>query len=234
MEEINNKQTAPAAEEKRLGWPSIAGIILIVILITAVFTAWWVKHNIYASKFTPVKLTSKEQQVLDGKLKKLEEAAHEDTAVQRTAKSRDPHATLEPEPYTEEGAVREINLTEKEVNALIAKDPNMAQRVAVDLSENLVSVKVVVPMDREIPVLGGKTLRLNLGVGLSYEKGKPTVALKGVSLGGIPLPNAWLGNLKHRNLVEEYGTEGGFWKLFAEGIDDLQVKEGQIRIKLKE
>jgi len=57
---------------------------------------------------------------------------------------------------------------------------------------------------------------------------------RGVSLGGIPLPNAWLGNLKHKNLVDEFGTEGGFWKLFAEGIEDINVKEGHIRIKLKE
>lgn len=234
MEEINNKETAPAAKDKRFGWLSVVVGIVAVIFITAVFTGWWVKHNIYASRFTPTQLTSKEQQVLEEKLAKLEEAAHKDTAVQRTAKGREPNAPLKPEPYTEEGTVREISLTEKEVNALIAKEPDMARRVAVDLSDNLVSVKVVVPMDQEIPVLGGKTLRLNLGVGLGYEKGKPTVALRGVSLGGIPLPNAWLGNLKHKNLVEEFGTEGGFWTLFAEGIDDLQVKEGQIRIKLKE
>ena len=234
MEEINNKNTAPAVKEKRFGWLSTVGILVVVIFITAVLAAWWVKHNIYASTFTPTQLTSKEQQVLDGKLAKLEESAHKDAAVQRTAKSGEPNAPLEPEPYTEKGAVREISLTEKEVNALIAKEPDMSRRVAVDLSENLVSVKVVMPMDREIPVLGGKTLRLNLGVGLSYEKGKPTVALRGVSLGGIPLPNAWLGNLKHKNLVDEFGTEAGFWKLFAEGIDDIQVKDGQIRIKLKE
>jgi hypothetical protein len=234
MEEIDNKDTAPAVKEKRFGWLSVVGIIVGVILLTSVLTAWWVKHNIYASKFTPTQLTSKEQQVLDAKLKKLEEAAHRDTVIQRREKVDEPNAPLKPEPYTEEGAVREISLTEKEVNALIAKEPDMARRVAVDLSENLVSVKVVMPMDQEIPVLGGKTLRLNLGVGLSYKEGQPVVALRGVSLGGIPLPNAWLGNLKHKNLVEEFGSEGGFWKLFAEGIDDIQVKEGHIRIKLKE
>jgi hypothetical protein len=89
-------------------------------------------------------------------------------------------------------------------------------------------------MDEEIPVLGGKTLRLNLGVILSYEKERPVVALKGVSLGGIPIPNAWLGNLKNKNLVNEFGAEEGFWKLFSDGVADLKVKEGHILIKLKE
>lgn len=110
----------------------------------------------------------------------------------------------------------------------------MAQRVAIDLSENLVSLKLIVPLEEEIPILGGKTLRLHLGVMLGYENEKPVVALKGVSLGGIPLPNAWLGNLKNRNLVKEFGTEGGFWKLFSDGVADLKVREGYIWIKLKE
>ena len=69
---------------------------------------------------------------------------------------------------------------------------------------------------------------------LGYENGRPVVALKGVSLGGIPIPNAWLGNLKNRNLVKEFGSEGGFWKLFSDGVADLKVREGHILIKLKE
>jgi hypothetical protein len=77
-------------------------------------------------------------------------------------------------------------------------------------------------------------LRLNLGVILGFEKDRPVVALKGVSLGGIPLPNAWLGNLKNRNLVKEFGAEGGFWKFFSDGVAGLKVQEGHTLIKLKE
>ncbi len=58
--------------------------------------------------------------------------------------------------------------------------------------------------------------------------------IKGISLGGIPLPNAWIGYTKGKNLVEEFGTETGFWKLFAEGVKDIKVKEGQLRIRLQE
>ena len=143
-------------------------------------------------------------------------------------------APLEPEVYSEEGAKREISLTEKELNALIANNPEVAQRVAINLSDSLISVKLVIPIDEEIPVLGGKTLRLNLGLILGYENERPVVALKGVSIGGIPLPNAWLGNLKNRNLVREFGGDGGFWKLFSDGVADLKVKKGHILIKLKE
>jgi hypothetical protein len=233
---MNNKSEntpEPVVKKFRFGLLQVMGIVALVIIVTVLLITWWVKHNIYASEFIPTVLTVKEQKALNSKLARLEETTNKDLVV--TKKRRLEKGTpLEPEAYSEEGAKREINLTEKELNALIANSPEVAQRVAIDLSENLVSVKLVVPMDEEIPILGGKTLRLNLGLILGYENGRPVIALKGVSLGGIPLPNAWLGNLKNRNLVQEFGAEGGFWKLFSDGVADLKVQEGHILIKLKE
>jgi hypothetical protein len=233
MSEKNEKTAEPTTKKFRFSGLQVMGMVALVMIVTALLTAWWVKHYIYASKFKPTVLTTKEQKVLDSKLAKLEESANKDGAV--TKKKRpDKGAPLEPEAYSEEGAKREISLTEKELNALIANNPEVAQRVAIDLSDNLVSIKMVIPVDEEIPVLGGKTLRLNVGIILGYEKEKPVVALKGVSLGGIPIPNAWLGYLKNRNLVKEFGARDGFWKLFSDGVADLKVKEGHILIKLKE
>jgi hypothetical protein len=233
MDNKSENNPAPAVKKFRFGLLQVLGIVAVVVVITALLTAWWVKHYIYASKFTPTVLTVKEQKTLDSKLAKLEATAPK-TPVVPKKKSQDKGASLKPEAYSEEGAKQEINFTEKELNALIANNPEVAQRVAIDLSENLISVKLVVPMDEEIPILGGKTLRINLGVILGYENGRPVVGLKGVSLGGIPIPNAWLGNLKNTNLVKEFGYEGGFWKLFSDGVADLKVQEGHILIKLKE
>jgi len=233
MNNKGEKIPEPTAKKFRFGLLQVLGIIALVIIVTALLTAWWVRYYIYASKFTPTVLTVKEQKVLDSKLAKLEATANKAPVVPKK-KSHGTGAPLEPEAYSEEGAKREISLTEKELNALITNNPEVAQRVAIDLSDNLISVKLVVPMDEEIPVLGGKTLRLNLGVILKYENERPVVALKGVSLGGIPLPNAWLGNLKNKNLVKEFGAEGGFWKSFSDGVADLKVQEGHILIKLKE
>jgi hypothetical protein len=223
----------PAAKKFRFGLLQVLGIVAVVIIVTALLTAWWVKHYIYASKFTPTILTGKEQAVPDSKLAKMEVTANKAPVVPKE-KKHDKGASLEPEAYSEEGGKREMSLTEKELNALIANNPEVAQRVAIDLSDNLISVKLVVPIDEEILVLGGKTLRLNLGVISRYENGRPVIALKGVSLGGIPLPNAWLGNLKNKNLVKEFGAEAGFWKLFSDGVADLKVEKGGILIKLKE
>jgi hypothetical protein len=233
MGDKNENIAGPAAKKLRFSFLQVMGIVALVIIMTAILTAWWVKHYIYASKFTPTVLTAKEQKALDSKLAKLEGSTKKGLVVPKK-KRHEKGTPLEPEAYSEEGAKREISLTEKELNALIANNPEVAQRVAINLSDNLISVKLVIPVDEEIPILGGKTLRLSLGLILSYEKEKPVVALKGVSLGGIPVPNAWLGNFKNRNLVKEFGGEGGFWKLFSDGVADLKVKKGHILIKLKE
>jgi hypothetical protein len=51
---------------------------------------------------------------------------------------------------------------------------------------------------------------------------------------GVPMPNSWLGGLKHVDLVEEYGTGDGFWKSLADGVAAISVKDGSLAIRLKE
>ena len=205
----------------------------LAVLATALVTAWWVNQYLYAAAFEPTQLTESEQRSLDSKMAQLRQVDESGTSSSKP-KGSSPDGHLEPEPYSEEGASREIELTEREVNSLIAKDVEMAKHVAVDLADNLVSVKLVVPVTEEMPILGGKTLKLNFGVELSYANGKPVVAMQGISLGGVPLPSAWWGDIKHINLVEEFGGPGGFWDQFAKGVQDLQIQDGQLRITLKE
>ena len=233
MNDTREHPSEPAVKKSRFGLPQILGLVVLVVMATALVTAWWVKHYMYASTFTPTVLTSEERKVLDSKLAALDVTSTRDPRPPE-AESRDKGASFEPKAYTEEGARREIRLTEKELNALIANTPEVAQRVAIDLSENLISVQLVVPVDEGVFILGGKTLRLHLGVMLGFERERPVVALKGVSLGGIPLPNAWLGNLKNRNLVSEFGDEEGFWRRFSDGVAGLKVQEGHMVITLKE
>jgi hypothetical protein len=45
---------------------------------------------------------------------------------------------------------------------------------------------------------------------------------------------AWLGNLKNIDLVQEFGSDKGFWQAFADGVEEIEVEEGELRIKLKE
>ncbi|MBL7032118.1 MAG: arginine N-succinyltransferase [Nitrospira sp.] len=233
---MNNDSTdnpqSPAGKS-RSGCLQALGISIITLIVAGLILGGWVKYNIYASQFSPTTLDKEEQKVLDTKLIQLEESAQKDDFRRERLDNESPMPLL-PETYSETGAKREIEFTEKELNALIANQPEVASMVAIDLSEDIVSLKVIVPMDEDIFILGGKTLRLKMGIGLGYKDDELFVVLKGVSLGGVPIPNAWLGNVKNKNLMEEFGGEGGFWDLFAAGVKDIRIKDGHLRIRLKE
>jgi len=230
---MNSETFHTDRSSQRFSGKQVLLFVGLAVFATALVTAWWVNQYLYAATFEPTRLNESEQHSLDRKMAQLRKVDESGSSSSKPQVSS-PGGPLEPEPYTEEGASREIQLTEREVNSLIAKDAEMAKHVAVDLADNLVSVKLVVPVTEEMPIVGGKTLKLNFGVELSYADGKPVVAMQGISLGGVPLPSAWWGDIKHINLVEEFGGPGGFWDQFAKGVQDLKVQDGQLRITLKE
>ena len=209
-------------------------LVGLIIVVTILLTSWWMNKHIYAAPFIPTALSTSEQHMLDSKMARLTDdrnPAERSTKAVLTSSATD---SMEPEPYREDDAKREIRLSEKELNALIAKDPETAKHVAVDLANDLVSVKLLVPMAKDFPVFGGKTLRVNLGVALKYTNNKPVIAIRGMSLGGIPIPQSWWGDIKNVNLVEHFGSEGGFWDQFAKGVENIDIQDGQLRVKLKE
>ena len=154
----------------------------------------------------------------------------------KTKKSEDTEveANLIPEAYKEDSSKHEINFSEKKLNAMLANNTDLAKRVAIDLTNDIASAKMIIPMDRDIPIIGGKSLRVNTGLSLSFANDNPVVVLKGVSIMSVPIPNVWLGNLKNVDLVQEFGLAGGFWETFAVGVENIKVHDGMLQIKLKE
>ncbi len=217
----------------------VALFILIAVLLTAALTYWFVRAYVYAKEFKPVELSQREQAKLDDKLADMGlnpidvmPNAERDDDVKR--KYLDLDKRLKPERYTEGGASRHIGLTERELNALVANNTDLARRFAIDLSSNLASGKLIIPVDPDFPILGGKTLRVNAGLELDYRDNRPVVILRGVSVMGVPIPNAWLGNLKNVDLVQQFGGNPGFWQSFAAGIESITINEGRLDIQLKE
>lgn len=216
----------------------IAWIVLATILLTAAVTYWVVRTTIYARDFEPVVLSQTEQQQLDRKLRALgyqPESTQSDTQNKNSKQNDfDADGRLIPKKYSEEGGERDLSFSEKELNSLLASNTDMAKKIAIDLSQDLVSARILVPVDKDFPVLGGKTLRVSTGVEMAYKNGRPRVVLKGVTVMGVPIPNAWLGGLKNIDLISEFGDEQGFWKSFSEGVDDIHVEHGKLKVKLKE
>lgn len=229
---MNIENTAAPEPQKKRGFsgPQVFAIVAGVILVTVIATVWVIKTWIFPSEFKPVKLSQKEEQILDRKIERLESLS----GFQVSPDEFDEQGALKPEAYSEDDARRDIRFSEKELNALVARNTNLASRLAIDLSDNLASAKLLIPLDEDFPIMGGQTVKVATGLELKFEDRRPVVVLKGVSIMGVPVPNAWLGNLKNVDLVRQFGSDSGFWKAFADGVEFIQVDDGELHIKLKE
>jgi hypothetical protein len=196
------------------------GVLVLGGGIAAATTAWWVKHNIYASPIQPVSLTQKEQQTLDAKVHVLESTA---------APATQPAAS----PGEEE---RTLVITAREINAYLAGQ-NLGDSVKIDLGRDSISATVLVPVpeDAGVPLLSGTTLRLSLALGAHMDENKKVaLQVRDIRVGGVPLPNAWLGGIKGVNLTEETLQNDPAIQRFLAGIQSLSITPDGLRVVLAE
>lgn len=226
MQEVTSENKQP---EKKNRFLLIAGAILLTVCLSVGITLWVVNQYIFPKKFDPVVLSQKEGERLNEKLEQFSWLSN-----MSSAESNAGNRKLEPEKYSEKDAKRDINLSERELNALLAKNTDLANKLAIDLSENLASGKLLVPLDEDFPILGGKTLKFSAGIELAFANERPIIKLRGVSIMGVPIPNAWLGGMKNVDVVKEFGQDEGFWKAFSDGVENIKVEESRLVIKLKE
>ncbi len=217
-----------AREAKRSGRFTLGIVVLATVAIT-LGGVWVVRTYLFPRAFDPVELSAREQVVLDGKLDQLGVAG-----VSTPPQATNEPTPLEPERYEENDLQREVSFSEKELNGLLANNTNLASRLAIDLSDDLASAKLLIPMEEGFPVVGGKTIRIDAGLALSFQNNRPFVALRGISVMGVPIPDAWLGNMRNVDLVQEFGGDPGFWNSFAAGIESLQLNDGELRLRLKQ
>lgn len=216
---------AAQQESPVIGCLGILGVILLTAVATAVATIWVINSQIFGSRFEPVVLDDSEQSALASKLQtvglgELVESGSEDEFT--------------PQPYREDVSQRTIALTERELNALVAHNTEAAERLAIDLADDLISARLRLPLDPDFPFLGGKVLKASAGLSVSYANNAPRVVLRGVSVWGVPVPNAWLGNVKNVDLVGEFAGRDGFWTQFAAGVEHIEVIDGSLSIMLRE
>ncbi len=238
-------------QESRKGFSGLQvfGIAVLVLIIAVTGTIFAARAWFFPRPFKPVVLSPQEENRLEHKLEQLDRPVYKRqpaTNAPKTSKAskisnakpqkkdRPAGGRLKPEAYSEEGASREINLSERELNGLLAKNTDLARKMAIDLSEDLVSARLLLPVDQDFPVFGGKTLRVRAGLELAYRAQRPVVIIRGVSIMGVPVPAAWLGGLKNVDLVKEFGGDRGFWKAFSDGVKSITIREGQLHIELKE
>ena len=248
------------SQSGKIGCLGIFGLLLLTVVVTVAATIWAIQSQIFSRNFKPVELSDTEQLNLEQKLNALgndnsdklltasgsqtqplaDEIASEINKSDMQLNDVEPvdlengDRELQPELYTEDDSKRRIELTERELNALLAKNTDLAEQLVIDLTDNLASIKLLVDLDPDFPFFGGKTLKVSGGTQLSYQNDRPVIVMQGVSVWGVPIPNAWLGGLKNIDLVSEFGGNEGFWKSLADGIEDIRVEDGKLLIQLAE
>jgi len=122
----------------------------------------------------------------------------------------------------------------KPVELSNSEQQTLEEKLDALTSETSASSASLSAVDPDFPFIGGKTLKVSGGTELSYRNDRPVIIMKGVSVWGVPVPNAWLGDLKNIDLVQEFGSSDGFWKSVADGIEDIRIENGKLKIQLAE
>ena len=116
-------------EKTGLSAAKVAGIVVAAMLLTMVGTLFIVKNWLFPSPFEPVVLSQAEEQRLERKLERFEQIGGRTHRVPPGQPGAMPtEEDLKPEPYSEEGASREIRLSEREINGMIAQNTDLAQQ----------------------------------------------------------------------------------------------------------
>ena len=97
-----------------------------------------VRIQVFQTEFKPVALSADEESTLASKLSQIEGLPPAPADPDKQATTQDATA-LTPEPYSEVGASRSVTLSERELNGLLAKNTDMARKLAIDLSDDLLS-----------------------------------------------------------------------------------------------
>lgn len=212
---------------RRIGCLAVSGLLLLAIVVSVLVTLFVARAWLYPQPFEPVRLSAAEAVTLERKLDNLADAAE-------GAATPDQRDGLRPEIYRERAEDRVIHFSQRELNAMIARNPDLADRLALHLSDDMLSATMLITLPPDFPVFAGQTVRVATGLRLRHDGERPQIVVEGVSVMGVPVPSAWLGGIKGQDLVTLFGPDQGFWSAFGKGVRELRVADGRLRIELTE
>jgi hypothetical protein len=188
------------------------GVFVAIGTVTAASAAFWYEYNFHASPFRAVQLTQTETQTLNQKMEALKGGA-------RQAPVTDPSKTLV--------------LSEREINGYL-EEQGLGEQIKVSIRNGNISATALMPVDKDVPFLGGQTVRFKISLGTKLDSNRHlALCVSDINVGGISAPNAWLGGIKGKDLLADNNSDPVL-KGFADGIKDFQVIDGEVRVLLND
>lgn len=136
-----------------------------------------------------------------------------------------PEEKIELQERIYEPGAKSFSLTEREVNGLLNENTNLGKDVRLELGDDAIHARVRTTLAEDFPILGGHTVNGRARFRVSTAEG---IILDDVTVFGISLPNAWLGELKGKNLLTS--VTGNLPK----GVKSISVTDGKLNVELEE
>ncbi|MBK8094364.1 MAG: hypothetical protein IPK32_20975 [Verrucomicrobiaceae bacterium] len=231
----NNPPSATTSSSlpKRSLWRHPLVITLCVLLglagiATAAAGIWW-KTNFDPDPFKPVALTAQEQQEFDTKLAAF--SGEKPPAAPASVPTPDVPA---PTPTTDLQK-RTLVLTENEVNAWLAKN-QFGENVQVRFENGKIAADAILVLPDDLPMLAGQKVRIKLALAAHLDDVSRHFAIlvEDVTVGGMSLPNAWIGELKGTNLVDQSAKIDPATEQFLKGIRHFEIRDSHAVVTLNE
>lgn len=201
----------PAPPAKKRGcfffafWGGLAAAVVFCAGIAA--TLWWMQRSI-----TPVELTESEKQDVQEKIEQIQE----------------------PESRYQAGG-KSISFTERELNGLLNEHTGYGDRLKFEIDRDAINAYLVIDIPEDSAILAGKTIRMRGRLRAVFSNSDPQLLIEDITVYGISIPNAWLGEIKHRNLADDlFGKPGPEGQAVLRGIRDFKLNRGAIEIELAE
>ncbi len=116
-------------------------------------------------------------------------------------------------------------LTEREINGLIHSNTKLGEDLKIELATDAIHLRIKTTLDPEVPILGGKTVKARARLIASNEEG---LVIDDLTVYGISLPNAWIGNLKGISLFSALEEQ------LPAGVKSIEVRNGEMHVELEE
>lgn len=227
--------------------------VLLIICVTVVATWWWITRK---EKFDPVVLSEPEKVLLETKLDTVNlmtadggQSTHSTGAAD--AQSRQGVVALPPGVATGSGVGemvmdpeevrRTIIITQRELNGLFHEKYQEGDQFKILLVRDGIEIKMSLQLPEDSAIMPGKNIRGKIRLYMAFDDEELVIKVDGVSLGAVPVPNAWLevigeavGVDKDANLVEAFLGSPEMSEKFSEGIEKFEIKDGQLLLKLAE
>ena len=166
-------------------WGCLSLVILFLVLLIGVPLAAYFAVRHYVNKFTAdtplniaaVELPEEEMKALEARFEAFE------TAIDK-------------------GDPQDLEITAKEINAMIAEDVDLKGHVLVRIADGKVGGDISIPMDR-LPGGANRYLNATADFDVSMEGGVLIVTLADAKVNGAPLPQAIMDGLAGENLAKD-------------------------------